>query len=49
MKSYTNRHMGDSLKELMIRIQIERKVEEHLHIEGEKDTQLSDLFCESHV
>lgn len=41
--------MGDSLKELMLRIQIERKVEEYLHFESEKDTQLSDLFCESHV
>lgn len=49
MKSYTNRHMGATLKELMLRIQLEKEVDSKLHSIDEKDSQLVDLFCNHHV
>jgi len=48
MKDYTNRHMGSALKELMIRIQMEKQVENLLHFADDKDCELSELFCNSH-
>lgn len=49
MKDYTNRHMGNALKELMVRIQMEKKVEDLLHFTDDKDCKLAELFCNSHV
>lgn len=49
MKDYTNRQMGNALKEIMVRMQIESKVEGLLHFTEDKDSKLSDLFCMHHV
>jgi hypothetical protein len=48
MKDYTNRHMGNSMKEIMIRIQMENKVEHSLHSTDDKDCKIAELFCNTH-
>ena len=47
-KDYTNRHMGDALKQLMIRLQMEDKLKA-LFLENEDKDELTDLFCNTHV
>lgn len=49
MKYYTNRQMGNSMKEIMIRIQMENKVEHSLHSTDDKDCKIAELFCNTHV
>jgi hypothetical protein len=41
--------MGLALKELMIRIQLEREVDELLHKAEEKDSKIINLFSDKHV
>lgn len=41
--------MGASLKELMLRMQLEKEVDSKLRSIDEKDFQLVDLFCNNHV
>lgn len=49
MKGYTNRQMGQCLKEVVIRKQMEKAVDAYFHDTEDKDTKLTDLFCDTHV
>jgi hypothetical protein len=43
-----DRHMGNSMKEIMIRVQMENKVEHLLHSTDDKNCKIAELFCNTH-
>jgi hypothetical protein len=49
MKNFTDRHMGNSLKELMTRDEFEKRVKKLCGNSRDKETKISDMFCSSHV
>jgi hypothetical protein len=50
LKDYTNRHMDSSLKEVMIRFQMEAKVNSLIfHNPEDRDKEVTDLFLNTHV
>jgi hypothetical protein len=49
MKSFTDRHMGNSLKEVLIRDEMEKRVKKFFRYSRDKETKISDMFCSSHV
>lgn len=49
LKDYTNRHMDSSLKEVMIRIQMEAQVNSIFHNCEDREKEVTDLFLNTHV